>query len=244
MKTAVILQARLGSHRLPEKVMKQILGRPMIELQIERLLSCSEVDEIILATTKNPEDYILCEVAKRMSIKFFQGSEKNVLQRFYNAASYFNVDNIIRCNADCPLIDPLVVDKVIKVFKKNKSKYDYVSNILEPSYPVGMHTEVFTFDALSIANAASKDDVELEHVTPYIYRRPKAFRLHNVKNDVNLSRYRLTVDFEIDFDLVKQVYEALYLKNKLFGIPEIVNFLDEHPEVFGLNSFIQKNSTV
>jgi spore coat polysaccharide biosynthesis protein SpsF len=244
MKTALILQARLGSHRLPEKVMKQILGRPMIELQIERLLACSEVDEIILATTNNPEDCVLGEVAKRMRINFFQGSEKNVLQRFYNAASYFNVDNIIRCNADCPLIDPLVVDEVIKVFKKNNYKYDYVSNILEPSYPIGMHTEVFTFDALSRANAASEDGVELEHVTPYIYRRPKIFKLHNVKNNVNLSRYRLTVDFDVDFDLVKQVYESLYLKNKLFGTLEIVNFLDEHPEIFGLNSLIQKNSTV
>jgi spore coat polysaccharide biosynthesis protein SpsF len=244
MRTGVILQARLGSNRLPGKVMKQVLGRPMIELQIERLLSCNEIDEIILATTTNLEDQVLGGIAKKMGIKFFQGSENNVLHRFYSAASNFNIDSIVRCNADCPLIDPRVVNKVIKIFKQNNSHFDYVSNILEPSYPIGMHTEVFTFDALSRAQAQSRDLIEQEHVTPYIYRRPNLFKLHNVKNDFDLSRYRLTVDFDVDFKLVEKVYEGLYLNNKLFGIEEIINFLDANPEIFNLNSFIKKNSTV
>ena len=224
--------------------MKQILGRPMIELQIERLLSCNEVEEIILATTTNEEDRVLGDVAKKMRIKFFQGAENNVLHRFHSAASYFNIDYIVRCNADCPLIDPQVVDKVIKTFKENNNKFDYVSNILEPSYPIGMHTEIFTFNALSKANANSVDEIEREHVTPYIYRRPNIFKLHNVKNDVNLSGYRLTVDFDVDFKMVDRVYENLYLKNKLFGISEIVQFLDEQPEIFELNSSIQKRAIV
>ena len=244
MRTAIILQARLGSSRLPEKVIKPILGRPMIELQIERLLRVQEADEIILATTSHPKDDMLCEIATTLNVKYFRGSGEDVLDRFYGAASFFEVDNIVRCNADCPLIDPLVVDSVIKRYKESFPRFDYVSNILEPSFPIGMHTEIFSFNTLEVANRNSEDKVEREHVTPYIYRRPNTFKLHNVSNSLDMSKYRLTVDYEVDFQLTEQIYQSLYPINKLFSMEEIITFLDGHPEIYKLNSHIEKNSTV
>lgn len=244
MNTAIILQARLGSNRLPEKVIKPILGKPMIALQIERLLRAREVDEIILATTEHPRDDILCDIAKSLNIKHFRGSENDVLDRFYGAASFFGVNNIVRCNADCPLIDPLVIDRVVSKYKQSFPNFDYVSNILQPSYPIGMHTEIFSFNALKEAHINAIDMEEREHVTPYIYRRPSMFKLLNIASALDRSCYRLTVDYEVDLQLVDIVYQSLYPKNKVFSTEEIIVFLDAHPEVYNLNSHIKKLSTV
>ena len=244
MRTAIILQARLGSSRLPEKVIKPILNRPMIELQLERLLRVKEAQEVILATTNNPKDDILCDIANSLNINFFRGSEHDVLDRFYGAANAYKVNHVVRCNADCPLIDPLVVDTVIRHYKVNYPKFDYVSNILKPSYPIGMHTEIFSFGTLSDANSNSIDPLEREHVTPYIYRRPNLYSIYNVCDVRDRSGYRLTVDYEIDFEVIKKIYESLYPSNSMFGMNEIIDYLDNHPEIRNLNSHIEKSSTV
>jgi spore coat polysaccharide biosynthesis protein SpsF len=242
MHTGIILQARMGSSRYPEKVMKKILGRPVIDLQIERLKNVKNVDNIILATTENPRDDILCDLADQLKIKYFRGSENDVLNRFSAAARFYNLDIIVRLNADCPLIDHRVVDKVIKKYKDLQPKYDYVSNILMPSYPIGMHTEVFSRSALDRADEQSIDLLEREHVTPYIYRRPEEFNLLNVSNEVDLSDYRLTIDYECDFIVVRNIYENLYHKNKDFQFMEVVNYLKKNPEIKKINQAIQKKS--
>jgi spore coat polysaccharide biosynthesis protein SpsF len=244
MRTAIILQARMGSTRFPQKVMKPIQGKPMIQLQIERLMAAEGVDEIILATTVNPSDDILCDLAKELKINYYRGSELDVLDRFYRTADLYSIDNIVRCNADCPLIDPLVVSSVINAYKNNLPNYDYVSNILIPSFPVGMHTEIFKFEALKEAHHNSVDPLEREHVTPYIYRRANIFSLNNISCKTDLSSYRLTVDYEVDFMVVKKIFDSLYSKNKLFGMYGIIQFLNDNPKIKAQNSFIEKKSTV
>lgn len=243
MKTVMIVQARIGSKRFPGKIMKPIMGRPILYYAIERLKQVKHIDEIILATTLADQDDVLEEFSKKNEISFFRGSENDVLGRFYEAAVIANADLILRCNSDCPLIDSGIVDKVIET-QRSYEQYDYVSNILKPSYPIGMHAEVFKFNALERAFYEAKDPLEREHVTPYIYRRPNLFKLKNVAHAKDFSKYRLTLDYPEDLQLIEAIYSELYQKNNNFGMDDAVKFLDSRPDLHALNQHFKKDSTV
>jgi len=230
----------MGSTRLPGKVLKLIMNRPMLELQIERLRRVKKVDEVIVATTVNKIDEPIRELCRKLNCRYFSGSEDNVLSRYYAAAVKFNIDCIVRINADCPLVDPSVVSKIIAFYHENSDDFDYVSNILEPGYPVGLHTEVFSFNSLERACDYSTDQAEKEHVTPYIYRRPDEFRLKNIKTYCDFSRYRWTVDYIEDFELIKSVYENLYKSNKDFDMYDVIRFLEYNSQYLKLNENILK----
>ena len=176
--------------------------------------------------------------------KYFRGSELNVLKRFVDAAESVKASSVVRCNSDCPLIDPVVISKVVAQFTENKNQFDYVSNILRPTYPTGMHCEIFSFDSLREAYRNAEDPLELEHVTPYIYRRPDKFRLCNVSQDLDLSTYRWTVDYREDFDLIAKIYKALYKTNPLFDMTTIIELMHNNPDWLKINSHITKQSTV
>jgi len=244
MKTVLIIQARLGSNRLPRKILKPIMGRPVLYYLMERVKFLTQVDSIIIATSINPRDDELVEFAIKNSINIFRGDEEDVLSRFYHAATFYDANIVVRCNSDCPLLDPLIVDEIIKEFKSNIDSIDYLSNILEPSYPVGMHTEVFTYEALSRAFLDAKDLAEREHVTPYIYRRPNLFRLKNRLLDVDLSSHRWTLDYEEDFDLIKKILTNIYHKNPKFTMEDVIKLVNTNPEWKYINSHIYKNGTV
>ena len=203
----LILQARINSSRLFGKIVLPINSKPMIEYQIDRIKKSKSLDKIILATTRNKKDDLLNYLLKK-KISVFRGPEENVLKRYYFAAKKFKIKTIVRCQSDCPLIDPEVIDKIVNFYKKNKNKYDYVSNILNPSYPIGMHIEVFSFKCLEEAYKKSDLKIEQEHVTPYIYRRPSKFRLFNYQYDNSkFSKLRLTVDYIEDYFLIKIITE-------------------------------------
>ncbi len=238
----LILQARINSSRLLGKILLPLKKKTMIEYQLERIKLSKSLDKVILATTNNSKDDLLVKLLGK-KIKIFRGSEHNVLMRYYKAAKKYKLKTIVRCQSDCPLIDPKIIDDIVKFYKKNSKKYDYVSNILKPSYPIGMHIEVFSFDSLEEAYKKSTLKIEQEHVTPYIYRRPKKFNLYNYSyKNKSFSKVRLTVDFIEDYYLIKNITEKI--KSKNINLEDILNFYKKNKILFRQNSKFKKKSTV
>jgi spore coat polysaccharide biosynthesis protein SpsF len=242
--TFIIVQARMGSTRLPGKILKEVMGRPLLGYQIERLKKINHVDDVIIATTTNPSDDRVVGLCKDINCSYFRGSEDDVLLRYHETAIEFCAKKIIRINADCPLIDPKVVERIIKYFNVNSDKFDYVSNILEPSYPIGLHTEMFSIDALQKANENTDDLIEREHVTPYIYRNPDLFRLGSVVLDDNLCHFRWTVDYPEDFILIKNIIEGIYPINVDFDMLDIITYLQSNPRLMRINNQIIQKQTL
>lgn len=237
MKTSIILQARMGSSRLPEKMLKHICGKSILRLELERLKYSKNIDEILVATTTSKKDDVIETESRSLKVKVFRGSEEDVLARYYYAAKENNVDIIVRVTGDCPLIDPHLIDKMIDEFKKNK--YDYISNTNPPTYPDGLDVEVFSFSALEKAFKEAKLSSEREHVTPYIWKNKQLFKTKNIESPIDLSSHRWSVDTETDLMFVKKIYEYLYREDKLFLTNDILELLKRKPEL----SKINKNST-
>jgi spore coat polysaccharide biosynthesis protein SpsF len=240
IRTVIIVQARMSATRLPGKILKKVLGKTLLEYQIERLNNVKNVDDIVIATTVKPIDDPVVDLCNKLNCQFFRGSELDVLSRYFEAATKFKAECIVRINADCPLIDPNVVENVVNRYINNIPQYDYVSNILEPSYPIGLHTEVFSYSALERANSNSTDPVEREHVTPYIYRNKNIFKIDSVVMNVDLSHYRWTVDYYADFKLIKTIIENVYPVNNKFDMFDIVNYMESNTSLFNINSDFTK----
>jgi len=239
MKIAIVTQARMGATRLPGKVMIDLCGKPMLWHFIERLKKIRNADEIIVATTKNPKDDVIVRAAISWDVKVSQGSEEDVLARYYFTAKEHKVDVIVRITSDDPLIDPKVVDKIIKYYINSEGKMDYVSNNLVLSYPLGLDTEVFSFSVLEKAWREAKEPYQREHVTPYIYEHPEIFRLANVKNSEDLSYLRWTVDEEKDLKFVREVYKRLYKEDEVFLMQDVLNLLKKEPQLLEINKEIR-----
>tara|TARA_X000000950_G_scaffold41682_1_gene45708 strand:+ start:15415 stop:16155 length:741 start_codon:yes stop_codon:yes gene_type:complete len=235
----IIVQARMSSTRLPGKVLKPILGKPMLFFLIERLKRVNYKDRIIIACSNNELDNSIINFCKKEKILFFRGSEDNVLQRFYQASKYYKIKNIVRITSDCPLIDPEIIDDVIFKFL-NLSKIDYVSNTIKPTYPLGMSVEVFTENALQKAVAIAKENFELEHVTPVFYMKKNFFNINSIISNKNQSEIRLTVDTKEDYNLIKIIYKKLYKKKIDFGLDDILHLLENNPELTKINNHIKQ----
>lgn len=232
----------MGSSRLPGKVLKKILGKPMLELMIERLKRSKTVDRIIIATTDSPEDKKVADLAEKAGVDFYRGSENDVLDRYYQAAKRFGAsDIIVRLTGDCPLIDPAVLDEAVDFYKKNKRKFDYVSNVHPPTFPDGMDVEVFSFESLEKAWSSAKLPSEREHVSAYMANHPEIFRIGNLSYKKDLSDMRLTVDNEEDFILIKKIFQLLYKGNKNFNLKDVLNLFDSRPELLLINRHIKRN---
>jgi glutamate-1-semialdehyde 2,1-aminomutase len=227
MKTLGILQARTSSTRLPGKVLKKILNRPLLELQIEREKRSRMIDHLVVATSNENTDDPLEELCNLLGIECYRGSLDNVLDRFYQVAKKHSPSWIVRLTGDCPLVDPELLDAVIQFCIEGN--YDYATNALEPTYPDGLDVEVFRYSALEEAWKESKLPSQLEHVTPYINRQPKKFKIGHYKGDIDLSYLRWTVDEPEDFELVKTIYENLYPINPKFSTNDILVFLEANP---------------
>ena len=239
MKVVVIIQARSGSTRLPGKVLKKIKNKTILDYVIDRLKFCKKVDDIILATTTNKDDNVLEEFAIKKKIKFYRGSEENVLSRYYEVAVKYKADIIVRITSDCPLIDFEIVDKVIE--KHIKSNADYTSNVNGRTYPRGFDTEVFNFDVLEDTNKCADKDYHKEHVTEYITEHPEKYKLVNVEADGLIRRpdIRITVDTPEDFKLVKKIIENFDRID--FKAKDIIEFLNKNPDLLEINKdVIQK----
>jgi len=240
VKTVIIVQARMTSTRLPGKVLLPVLGKPLLEYQVERLRRVRLSDDLMIATTENETDEPVVELCRRLRVAYFRGPEDDVLSRYFGAALEMKADNIVRVTADCPLIDPEIIDQVIDVFKSHRDQFDYVSNTLRQTYPRGMDAEVLPFNILKEAYAEAVQAEEREHVTPFIYLRPERYRLGSVANEVDYSPYRLTVDTGEDFQLIRLLIEKLYPGNPLFNLQDIMNLLLANPEWVAINSQVEQ----
>lgn len=240
MNKVIIVQARMTSTRLPGKILKEVLGKPLLEYQVERLRRVRNADKIVIATTTNRTDEPVVALGGRLAIPVYRGPEDDVLARYHGAARAQEADLVIRVTSDCPLIDPGVIDRVIGFYRQQENAYDYVSNTLQRTYPTGMDTEVFPFTVLDEAYHEAVDKAEREHVTPFIYRRPGRYRIGQVIAQRDASRHRWTVDTPEDFELVRRIIEAIYPENPAFSLEDVLRLLDRNPSWAEINAHIMQ----
>lgn len=246
MRKVIIIQARMGSERLPGKVLISIKGKSVLAHIVERLRHCNRIQDIVVATSVERKDDVIEDECNNINVKCFRGSEEDVLSRYYNAALKNKADLIIRITGDCPVIDYSIIDKMIEKFCKldEMKKIDYMSNfdIMKNTFPRGMDVEIIKMETLKIAYEYAEKLSEREHVTPYIYNNPNKFKLMGYTNEgEDLSCYRLTLDTKEDFKLIEVIYENLYEKDNNFGMNDIINFIKSNPKVLDINkNVIQK----
>lgn len=234
------IEARMTSTRLPGKVLKPACGKPMLELMVERLRRVPSLDGIVIATTVNATDDPVEALARRLGVGVHRGSEEDVLRRVLDAALTHKVDVIVETTGDCPLIDPDTVEACIVEYKR--ASVDYVANVLERTYPVGMDTQVFATDVLADVARRTDDIADHEHVSLYIYRHPEIYSLRNVKAPASLTRpdLALTLDTPEDYALITAVFEALYPADPAFTLADILALLDARPDLARINEHVRR----
>ncbi len=240
MNTLAILQARMGSTRFPGKVVRPILGRPMIELLLDRLSQSRLIDRIIVATSQDSRNQPLVDCVCSLGYEIYQGSEEDVLDRYYQAALQYQPETIVRITGDCPLIDPEIVDRAIAAFRT--SRVDYLSNVNPPTYPDGLDTEVFSFIALERAWQEAYQPHEREHVTPFI-RESGKFRLSSICHTEDCSKKRWTIDEPEDLEVIENVFKHFAPRHD-FGWLEVLALEARNPELFTANQHIARNEGV
>ena len=237
MKVLAIVQARMGSTRLPNKVMRLITGVPMIELILSRLARAKEVDQIIVATSINKINLPLVTHVQKLGYVCVQGSENDVLDRYVQAAKAYQADVVVRITGDCPLVDPELVDEVIRRFKT--ANVDYFSNIAPPTYPDGLDIEVFTFKSLENASQETTDLFDREHVTPYL-RKPGKYKTKVMQHSEDLSALRWTVDEPADLEVIEKVFKHFSPRTD-FTWGDVLAFQKQNPKIFNINQHLVRN---
>jgi spore coat polysaccharide biosynthesis protein SpsF len=238
MRKVLIVQARMGSTRLPGKVLMEVAGRPLLAQQLRRLRRCREVDEIVVATSTTPADDAIVELCRREGVGWFRGSEEDVLSRYRAAAAEFHAGLVIRVTSDCPLIDPEVTDRVIRALESSQA--DYATNVIPRTYPRGLDTEAVFFDVLVRCDRMARSPHAREHVTHFIVReRPDLFIRQSVTADRDDSDLRWTVDEAVDLELVRELYTALGLsEGATTGYMQIAEFQRGDPRLLRLNASV------
>jgi spore coat polysaccharide biosynthesis protein SpsF len=235
-KTTIFIQARLGSSRLPGKILKEVCGKPILELMMERVIQNKTCDGVVVITTDQHEDDVIVNLCKEKGWDYYRGSATNLLERHYKAAQYFDAKYVVKIPSDCPLIDPQIIDKVIQYFQDRD--FDYVSNLHPQSYPDGNDVEIMTFEALEYAYLNATKDEDLEHTTPYIVNNADVFSIGNVQmNDTEdlSSMYRYTLDYEEDYLFIKAIYESLYRDGNIFSLQDILYFISSNNHLAEIN---------
>ena len=228
MLTGIIVQARKNSQRFPRKILKKIHGKyKIIDFLLKRIRKTKGVDYFILAVP-GKDKKVFYNIAKKNNFEIETGPENNVLKRFYKIAKKYKLDNIIRCTSDSPLMDKAIIEKSLKIFKKKK--VDYLNNIITPSYPLGIHVEIFNFNSLSRAFRFTKKSEHQEHVTPYIYLNKNKFKIFTLINKKNLSNYRFSIDYSSDLiylkKLIKKSKKGIYVSYQ-----EIIETIKNNPNI-------------
>jgi len=245
-KIPLLLQARMGSSRLPGKILLPVLDKQLLKLTIERINQSKFVEEVILLIPDASTDDILQSFAIDEKIKFFRGNEKNCLDRHYQAAKYFDIDVFAKTTSDCCLIDSRVIDEVIELYFSKSPDCDYVSNICPPTFPDGLDIEVFNFSTLEKTWELAKSDFDKEHTTTFIRNNPNLFKIINHEHSKSnlFKKHRWCLDFEDDYLFIKTIFEKLYLNNNNFSMENILELLDNNKEINMINSHLLKHNTV
>jgi spore coat polysaccharide biosynthesis protein SpsF len=239
VKVLGVLQARVSSKRLPGKVLRPLLGEPMIVMQLERVCRSQLIDKLVLATSNAESDNQLARLVELKGIAVYRGSLDNVLERFCQAALPYTPNHVVRLTGDCPLADPFVIDLVVR--KHLESDNDYTSNVIDPSYPDGLDVEVMKYSVLRECASNARLPSEIEHVTPYIRSHADRFRIGNVCNDTDLSHMRWTVDEEDDLIFVEQIYQQLYRRKPDFSMRDVLDLLECNPDLGRINHKTGRN---
>jgi spore coat polysaccharide biosynthesis protein SpsF len=234
-KIVAVIQARMGSKRLPKKALKRIAGRTLIEWIKYRLSFCQEVDQIVLSTADNKVNDPLAKLAESIGLEYFRGSEMDLVQRIHGTAEKFSADTIIRITGDCPLVDPELVDKMVRIYRQKFPDIDYVANILPPTFPDGMDIEIISRKTLNKLDREVRDSLYREWITTTIMENPQNFKIYNFTNKDNLSYLRLTVDYPEDFELAKIIFTKLHKEGKIFTLKDILDLFKKEPELVKIN---------
>ena len=240
MKTVAIIQARRGSSRLYNKIFLDLMGNPLIYHVVDRLSKSKTLTDLVIATTSNPIDDPLEKWAKTNKIECFRGHEENVLKRYYDAASNYKADVVVRVTADDPFKDFRLMDEAVQLLVSGN--YDFVCNNSPPTFPEGLDVEVLTFNALKKIYRESLDDFEREHVTQYIHRNNEKFKISNIKNNIDLSHYRWTIDEESDYIFTKKIYEKLYKPGNIFLTEEILDLVNIDEKLLKINNSVIRSA--
>lgn len=235
MKVVAIIQARMGSTRLPGKVLKDLGGETVLARVVSRVRRFRFVNEVVVATSSDPADDIILKECQRLGTRVFRGSEQDVLGRYYGAAREAHAEVVVRITSDCPLIDPGVSDKTIQVFLD--ARPDYASNVLERTYPRGLDTEVMSFAALESAWRDAREAYQREHVTPFLYQHPERFKLLSVKGDHDYSQYRWALDTPEDLEFLRAVYARGVDRQDLVW-QDVLSMVEREPELAEINRHI------
>ena len=238
-KTVIIVQARMSSSRLPGKVMLPILGSSLLYRMVERLQMIKNKAQVVIATSQDKVDDIIEVESGKMNLFCFRGDLSNDLDRHYQAAKLTGATTVLKIPSDCPLIDPRIIDEVLDFYFASSGNYDYVSNLHPATFPDGNDVEIMTMDCLEKTWKEATRPLELEHTTPYIWENPEKFRIANVawttSKDYSMS-HRFTIDYEADYLFIKRVFEELYPQKKDFSCEDILQLLEEKPEIYQLNA--------
>lgn len=237
MRVVAIIQARMTSTRLPGKVLADIAGRPMLAHVVGRARRAKRIAETVVATTDKPTDDPVAALCRREGVPVFRGSEHDVLDRYHGAAKAHHAEVVVRLTADCPLLDPEVIDEVVGAFRLDE--HDYVSNIEPATFPDGLDTEVFSFAALDRAWREAALTSEREHVTPYIRKHPELFRHGAVRNDRDLSHLRWTVDEPQDLAFARVVLERT--GDEVIGFRDLAALVEREPALGRINAGLVRN---
>jgi spore coat polysaccharide biosynthesis protein SpsF len=238
LKVDAIIQARMGSSRLPGKVLADIQGHPMLWHVVQRTRAAGTLDEVIIATTTEPADDVIVTFCDKHAVACFRGSEKDVLDRYYRVARWHESQAVVRITSDCPMIDPEIVDKTVRAFLE--AQPDYASNTLVRSYPRGLDTEVMTFEALQRAWSEAVEPYQRAHVTAYIYENPRKFRIVPVTGEVDHSDFRWTVDTPEDLKFVRAVYSSL--GEARFSWRDALSLMERQPQLAEINRSVSQKA--
>lgn len=235
----ILVQARTGSTRLPNKVLLEVLGKPILIHQLERIKASKFQPKIVVITSQHPNDDVIEELSILNGFQVFRGSEEDVLARHFHAATFYGYKWIVKIPSDCPLIDPVVIDRVFDAFLSSGKQYDYFSNLHPATYPDGNDVEIMHIEALKKAYNHAKKPLEREHTTPYFWENPSLFSLGNYAWETGLDfsmSHRFTLDYPKDWEFISTVFNKLYPINPTFSLIDILQLLEENPSIYQINA--------
>jgi len=239
-KTVAIIQARMGSKRLPGKVLRPIIGKPMLAHLLDRLSYAKRIDLIVVATSVGRADDPIADLAENLDLTCFRGSEADVMDRVYQAALAYDADPIVRITADCPLLDPTIIDHVINEFFENSA--DLALNSFRETYPDGLDVEVFSLEALARCWQVAPEGPLREHLYSYILKNPNQFEVHHVLHKENLKAHCWSVDDEVDFEFVEKVFTELHEDGRVFLMNDVLDLLERRPHLRAINASQIRNT--
>ncbi len=233
-----VIQARTSSSRLPNKILLPLADEPLLYRMYQRVASSKLKGTIVIATSTDHTDDVVEDLCAKFGMNCYRGNLSDLLDRHYQAAKLFNAEAVVKIPSDCPVIDPQIIEKVIKYYLDNTNRFDYVSNLHPPTYPDGNDVEIMSFKVLEDAWHNAKKNFEREHTTPYFWENPDKFKIGNVEWETGLDysmTHRFTIDYQKDYNFLKKIYDELYPEKNNFTLKDILNLLEKKPEIKKIN---------